>query len=132
MEYSDEAGNDPPTDQTTETSQEQKKAYVVSAFTTKKFIIEGISFSTVEFPPKARTFSRSVTSQSQSSVIGDKEKEDSYIALVKDKEEADDSGESIEVIEEQRNVILCGKLCNRQEVCFYLKNILNLQAFFLL
>lgn len=121
MEYSDEAGNDPPTGQAPETSHEQSKAYVVSSFTTKNFFLEGVAFSTVEFPSKARTFSRSVMSQSQSSVVGTKEKEDSYIALVKDSEElqaedANSSGESIEVLEENRHVILCGKLCSRQEV----------------
>lgn len=119
MEYSDEAGNDPPTGQTSETTQEQKKSYVVSSFTTKKFILEGVTFSTVEFPSKARTFSRS--SQSQSSTNGDKEKEDSYVALVKDNlqtEESNSSGESFDILDENRHVIVCGKLCNKQEVPF--------------
>lgn len=121
MEYSDEAGNDPPTGETAETSQEQKKAYIASSFTTKNFNLDGVTFSTVEFPSKARTFSRSVMTQSQSSVNCDKEKEDSYIALVRDKEDvqaedANSSGESIEVLEEHRHVILCGKLCSKQEV----------------
>lgn len=121
MEYSDEAGNDPPTGEASETTQEQSKAYVVSSFTAKNFFLEGVTFSTVEFPSRSRTFSRSVMSQSQGSIVGEKDKEDSYIALVKDREElqvddANSSGESIEVLEYNRHVVLCGKLCSRQEV----------------
>lgn len=121
MEYSDEAGNDPPTGETSENPQEQNKAYVISSFTTKNFFLEGVTFSTVEFPIRARTFSRSVMSQSQASNGGEKDKEDSYIALLKEKEElqaedANSSGESIEVLDEKRHLIVCGKLCSRQEV----------------
>lgn len=66
MEYLDEAGNDPPNGQATElTGQDHNKAYIVSSFTTKKFYLEGVKFSTDEFPSKARTFSRSVMSQSE-------------------------------------------------------------------
>lgn len=76
-----------------------------SSFVTKKLIFEGVSFSTVEFPSSLRTFSRSTLSQSQST-----EKEDQNI---------DESTEvSPDLEDDQRNVILCGRLCNRQEVVF--------------
>lgn len=119
VEYSDEAGNDPPPAETSEEAEgELNSTYIVPAFTTKNFRLEGVTFSTVEFPCKARTFSKSVMSQSQTSVNGgDKEKEDSYVALVKDRsDDANTSGESIEVLEEYRHVVLCGKLCGSQEV----------------
>lgn len=75
MEYLDEAGNDPPNGQATElTGQDHNKAYIVSSFTTKKFYLEGVKFSTDEFPSKARTFSRSVMSQSELSPNADSSK----------------------------------------------------------
>lgn len=122
IEYLDEAGNDPPTGQSPEsTSQEQCKAYVVSSFTTKNFFFEGVTFSTVEFPSKARTFSRSllVTSQMKNS----SEHQDSLTTLVHptDREganesEANSSSDSFDVLDERRHDVLFGKLCGRQEV----------------
>lgn len=85
MEYLDEAGNDPPSGQTTElTNQDQNKAYVVSSFTTKKFYLEGVQFFTDEFPSRARTFSRSMMSQSQMSSNLDSSKvtDDEFISTI--------------------------------------------------
>lgn len=102
-----------------EGTQEQKKSYVVSAFTTKKLILEGVTFSTVEFPAKTHAFP-----MSQSNYF-EREKDDSDDTLVPETEEqqsenADSSGESIEVlhteVDPKKNVILFGKLCNSQEV----------------
>lgn len=124
MEYLDEAGNDPPTGQAPEsTSQEQNKAYIVSSFTSKNFYLEGVRFSTVEFPSKARTFSRSMMSQSQSSVVQEKDREDPLTGLVQEspvdnqaESDANTSSESYDVFDERRHDVVFGKLCSRQEV----------------
>lgn len=118
IEYLDEAGNDPPTGQPSDNPHEQNKAYVVSSFTTKNFLLEGVTFSTVEFPSKARTVSRSVISQSQSLYC---DRADSLSTLVDGSSssvdgEENSSGESIEVVDEQRHVIMFAKLCSKQEV----------------
>ena len=65
LEYSDEAGND-PTNINLDPSQTNKE-YVKSAFATKHFYLEGLTFHTDEFPSKARTFSRSVMTLSRES-----------------------------------------------------------------
>lgn len=65
LEYSDEAGSDPnnvPLD-----ANQSNKGYVVSAFSTKRFYLEGVTFHTDEFPSRARTFSRSVMTMSRAS-----------------------------------------------------------------
>lgn len=67
---------------------------------------------------------------SQTSTTCEKEKEDSYIALVKEGgetqsgSEANSSGESIEVVDDKRHVVVFGKLCSRQEVsvCKFLEH----------
>lgn len=69
------AGTDPPESDTIETEQEDetnKKMYVVSSFTTKNFVLQGITMQTVEFPIEARTYlgssmHESVTTTSTSS-----------------------------------------------------------------
>lgn len=116
MQYTDESGEDPSSNQMPEGTQEQKKSYVVSAFTTKKLILEGVSFSTVEFPAKSHAFP-----MSQSNYYG-KVKDDSDDTLVPETEEQqpEDADESVEVLHREidptKNVILFGKLCNSQEV----------------
>lgn len=57
LEYSDEAGLDPSN---TSLDPESAKGYIVSAFSTKRFYMEGVTFHTDEFPSRARTFSRNV------------------------------------------------------------------------
>lgn len=64
LEYSDEAGSDPSN---VNLDANQSKGYVVSAFTTKRFYLEGVTFHTDEFPSRARTFSRSVMTTSRGS-----------------------------------------------------------------
>lgn len=64
LEYSDEAGLDPSS---TSLDSSQSKGYIVSAFTTKRFYLEGVTFHTDEFPSRARTFSRSIMSISRGS-----------------------------------------------------------------
>lgn len=58
LEYSDEAGLDPSN--TSLDPDESAKGYVISAFSTKRFYMEGVTFHTDEFPSHARTFSRSL------------------------------------------------------------------------
>lgn len=65
LEYSDEAGLDPSS--TSLDPSQSTKGYVVSAFTTKRFYLEGVTFCTDEFPSRARTFSRSIITTSRGS-----------------------------------------------------------------
>ncbi|XP_015509682.1 autophagy-related protein 2 homolog B [Neodiprion lecontei] len=65
LEYSDEAGSDPGN--STLDPNQTSKGYVVSAFATKRFYLEGVTFHTDEFPSLARTFSRSVMIASRGS-----------------------------------------------------------------
>lgn len=58
LEYSDEAGLDPCG--TSLDPDESAKGYIISAFSTKRFYMEGVTFHTDEFPSRARTFSRSL------------------------------------------------------------------------
>ncbi|XP_032665002.1 autophagy-related protein 2 homolog A isoform X2 [Odontomachus brunneus] len=58
LEYSDEAGLDPSS--TSLDCKESAKTYIISAFTTKRFYLEGVTFNTDEFPSHARTFSKSM------------------------------------------------------------------------
>lgn len=58
LEYSDEAGLDPTN--TSMDPDESAKGYIISAFSTKRFYMEGVTFHTDEFPSRARTFSRSM------------------------------------------------------------------------
>lgn len=68
MDYFDEAGTDPPNPTPGEAYLQQgNKMYQMAAFTTRKFCLEGITMYTDEFPSRARTFSRSVVSLSNSS-----------------------------------------------------------------
>ena len=55
LEYSDEAGSDP-----SPVAMDSTKGYVVSAFSTKRFYLEGVSFHADEFPSRARTFSKNI------------------------------------------------------------------------
>lgn len=65
LEYSDEAGLDPSS--TSLDPSQSTKGYVVSAFATKRFYLEGVTFHTDEFPSRARTFSRSIITTSRGS-----------------------------------------------------------------
>ncbi|XP_012057436.1 PREDICTED: autophagy-related protein 2 homolog B [Atta cephalotes] len=58
LEYSDEAGLDPSN--TSLDPNESAKGYIISAFSTKRFYMEGVTFHTDEFPSHARTFSKSM------------------------------------------------------------------------
>lgn len=147
IDYSDESGNDPPSDEATDlTNQDSKKAYLVQSFTTKKFIIQGVSLSTVEFTSKARTFSRSVLlSQSHHS---DNQRDDSFVTVLEKSNLNDDekvSGGKEEDMkmptserenppdksnqfDSGRHVILFGKFSGTQEIRIRLKQSENLSG----
>lgn len=135
LEYLDEAGDDPATSETAElANQDENKAYVISSFTLKKFVLEGVTFSTEEFPSRSRTFSRSVMNQSETSVGNleqSKGTEDVFLStIIEDsiKRSADvtreSSVESTPVNDvptspletSEHDPILFGKLSGRQEV----------------
>lgn len=128
IDYSDEAGNDPPNSEATDlTNQDSNKAYIVQSFTTKKLIIQGVSLSTVEFSSKARTFSRSVLNQSH---YYEKENDDSFTALISVQNDDDDNfyatkGETNDndekcsehfILNDKRHIIMFGKISGKQEV----------------
>lgn len=66
LEYSDEAGSDPSNVNLDPNL--QSKGYVIQAFMTKKFYLEGVTIFTDEFPATARTSSRSRCSTPDSRV----------------------------------------------------------------
>lgn len=135
MEYLDEAGNDPTEEALDPSAHDQKKSFVASSFTTKNFYLEGVTFSTVEFPTIARTFSKSILVQSQSSLLQDKEGEDSLVTMIAADgylEERTPTNEDVESksnqsgdggggrsMDDHRHVVQFGRLSGRQEVSFY-------------
>ncbi|KAJ8924233.1 hypothetical protein NQ315_007024 [Exocentrus adspersus] len=135
IDYLDESGSDPSPEEATDlTNQDSKKAYLVHSFTAKKFIVQGVSLSTVEFSSKARTFSRSVLlSQSYQS---DKQKDDSFVTVLdssnlhdderfhsadEDASSKESSPERSSELDNDRHVILLGKLSGVQEIRVRLK-----------
>ncbi|XP_072387744.1 autophagy-related protein 2 homolog A isoform X1 [Diabrotica undecimpunctata] len=148
IEYSDEAGNDPSTEENLDqTNQDSKKAYVVNSYTTKNFIITGITFSTVEFFSKARTFSRSVLTQShleaendslvtviESSNIGSdfslptpqNEENEGVPKEEEEEEEVNEEKDTEKSFNGQRNVIKFGYISGTQEIRVKLKQSENL------
>lgn len=129
MEYSDEAGNDPVVGEVADLSnQESKKAYIIQSFTVKRLLIEGVSFSTVEFSIKARTFSRSVIIESQME-SNNEEAEESFITRFEKNSLNEFSiAQNVDVeqvtsanlfnLDGYRHVILFGKISSTQEVSF--------------
>lgn len=143
MEYYDEAGSDPPLEETADINkQESNKTYLVNSFLSKNFYIQGVTFSSVEFPSGARTFSRSVLSQS----VNETEQGDSIVTILQNsnmndsinssdtepevnenvRTESPSKKEELGVqsnpLEDKRFVVLFGKFCGKQEVStfFYL------------
>ncbi|KRT81121.1 hypothetical protein AMK59_6232 [Oryctes borbonicus] len=127
MEYFDEAGHDPTTEETAGNTQDDK-SYVVSSFTCKDLYLEGVTLSTIEFPSRARTFSRSVIDHSQM-FDRNEEKQDSIVTMVQNTDGDNnlsssverDSYESKENTDNQRHVIMFAKITGRQEIRIRLK-----------
>lgn len=144
----DAAGNDPPTGEAADpTNNEQKKAFVVNSFTIKNFYFEGVTLSTVEFPSKARTFSRSV--MTQSNMTSTQEKEDSLVTMFEkniigassdydfsENEETkvinENRSRRSSTVDDERQVIQFGRLIGKQHVSafFLVKIIINLNSLF--
>nr|XP_022914053.1 autophagy-related protein 2 homolog B isoform X1 [Onthophagus taurus] len=112
----DEAGNDPPTGETPDANvKEQSKAYVDSLVTCKNFILTGVSFHTIEFPTKARTFSKSVRERSpckhcQASDLTESDEDERCNCSLEDQEE---TGRKVNT---DRHVIMFAKLNGVQEI----------------
>ncbi|CAG9863843.1 unnamed protein product [Phyllotreta striolata] len=124
IDYSDEAGNDPSSD---ETDPESKKAFVVHSFTTRNLTVTGVTLSTVEFSSKARTFSRSVLVHSQQET-----EHDSLVTVIENSPIADDSRkstpeepESLDDLNGHRYVIKFGQISGTQEIRVKLKQSEN-------
>ncbi|KAF7991887.1 hypothetical protein HCN44_010688 [Aphidius gifuensis] len=121
LEYSDEAGSDPTN--VNIDGNKPTKGYVISAFTTKKFYLEGVTFNTDEFPSRARTFSRSVMTMSRSSSTPDLKNNDNNQSSSSPSSPGDGNNKSNNIFNNifQSNPIICGKLTGRQELRLKLK-----------
>lgn len=124
MEYWDLAGTESPesddTQEETSSNQETKdtkKMYVVSSFTTKNFILQGITMYTVEFPIEARTFLGSSMHESitelSTMLSSSSEREDTFKPI-------DPTNKT-----QSRHEIMFGKLIGRQTLMLRLKQSEN-------
>ncbi|XP_043525615.1 autophagy-related protein 2 homolog B isoform X2 [Frieseomelitta varia] len=123
LEYSDEAGLD-PSSASLDPSQ-STKGYIVSAFTTKRFYLEGVTFHTDEFPSRARTFSRSIITISRGSTPDSKNSDGHFSsAQISPTQYANvqtsPEGNIINSLNES-NPIMFAKLAGRQEIRLKLK-----------
>ncbi|EFN86545.1 Autophagy-related protein 2-like protein A [Harpegnathos saltator] len=121
LEYSDEAGLDP--NSTSLDCKESTKTYIISAFTTKRFYLEGVTFNTDEFPSHARTFSKSMVESTSSTP--DSKNSDSLFssALMSPTQNAPHTppeGNTANNVSES-NPIMFAKLAGRQEVRLKIK-----------
>ncbi|XP_011503827.1 PREDICTED: autophagy-related protein 2 homolog A [Ceratosolen solmsi marchali] len=121
LEYSDEAGSDPS--HATLDPNQSSKGYVVSAFSTKRFYLEGVTFHTDEFPSQARTFSKSVITMSRGSTPESKNSDGQFssaqISPIQNMQIPPDTN-IINNLSES-NPIVFGKLSGRQEIRLKLK-----------
>ncbi|XP_076234909.1 autophagy-related 2 [Calliopsis andreniformis] len=121
LEYSDEAGLDPSS--TSLDPSQSTKGYVVSAFTTKRFYLEGVTFYTDEFPSRARTFSKSIITTSRGSTPDSKNSDGQFssaqISPVQNMQTPPD-GNDINNLSDS-NPIRFAKLAGRQEIRLKLK-----------
>ncbi|XP_070517195.1 autophagy-related protein 2 homolog B isoform X2 [Cardiocondyla obscurior] len=111
LEYSDEAGLDPSN--TSLDPEESAKGYIISAFSTKRFYMEGVTFHTDEFPSRARTFSRSMLASTCSTPDSKMSPTQSLLHTPPEGNAVNNSNES--------NPIMVGKLAGRQEVRLKMK-----------
>ncbi|KAJ8967898.1 hypothetical protein NQ317_015420 [Molorchus minor] len=136
IEYSDEAGDDPPGDETTDLTSQDSKKVILGAIhcQTKKFILQGVTLSTIEFVQARREHFRDRSYFHNLSHLKMK-KRDSAIELIQkttvndiqdDKDNKSENGErtptdekknSAEIPNElngHRHVILFGKFSSKQ------------------
>ncbi|CAL7949589.1 unnamed protein product [Xylocopa violacea] len=121
LEYSDEAGLDPSN--TSLDPSQPTKGYVVSAFTTKRFYLEGVTFHIDEFPSRARTFSRSIITTSRGSTPDSKNSDGQFSSAQISPNQNTQTpleGNIINNLSES-NPIMFAKLAGRQEIRLKLK-----------
>ncbi|KAH0569025.1 autophagy-related protein 2 homolog B [Cotesia glomerata] len=122
LEYSDEAGSDPSN--VNLDANQPSKGYIVSAFTTKRFYLEGVTFHTDEFPSRARTFSRSVMTTSRGSTPDSKNSDGQFssaqISPTQHNIPTPPERNLINTLS-QSNPIMCAKITGRQEIRLKLK-----------
>ncbi|XP_031784416.1 autophagy-related protein 2 homolog A [Nasonia vitripennis] len=115
LEYSDEAGSDPS--HTLDPNQ-SVKGYVVSAFTTKRFYLEGVTIHTDEFPSRARTFSKSVMTMSRGSTPDSKNSDGQFSSAQISPTQNMQTPPEKSIINNlnESNPIIVAKLSGRQEI----------------
>ncbi|XP_053986087.1 autophagy-related protein 2 homolog B isoform X1 [Hylaeus volcanicus] len=121
LEYSDEAGLDPSN--TSLDPSQSTKGYVVSAFTTKRFYLEGVTFHTDEFPSSARTFSRSIITTSRGSTPDSKNSDGQFSSAQMSPNQNTQTPPDANIINNLSgsNPIMFAKLAGRQEIRLKLK-----------
>ncbi|XP_017890148.1 autophagy-related protein 2 homolog B isoform X2 [Ceratina calcarata] len=121
LEYSDEAGLDPSS--TSLDPSQSTKGYVVSAFTTKRFCLEGVTFHTDEFPSRARTFSRSIITTSRGSTPDSKNSDGQFSSAQISPNQNTQTPPERNIINNlsESNPIMFAKLAGRQEIRLKLK-----------
>lgn len=121
LEYSDEAGLDPSS--TSLDPSQSTKGYVVSAFTTKRFYLEGVTFHTDEFPSRARTFSRSIITSSRGSTPESKNSDYHFSSVQVSSTQNIQTSPEGNIINNlsESNPIMFAKLAGRQEIRLKLK-----------
>ncbi|KOC64737.1 Autophagy-related protein 2 like protein B [Habropoda laboriosa] len=120
LEYSDEAGLDPSS--TSLDPSQSTKGYVMSAFMTKRFYLEGVTFHTDEFPSRARTFSRSIITTSSGSTPDSKNSDGQFSsAQISPNQNTQSPTEGNINNLNESNPIMFAKLAGRQEIRMKLK-----------
>ncbi|XP_043255081.1 autophagy-related protein 2 homolog A [Colletes gigas] len=121
LEYSDEAGMDP--NSTSLDPSQSTKGYIVSAFTTKRFYLDGVTFYTDEFPTCTRTFSRSVITTSRGSTPDSKNSDGQFISAQMSPNQNMQTPPDGNIINNLSgsNPIMFAKLAGRQEIRVKLK-----------
>ncbi|XP_031843330.1 autophagy-related 2 [Nomia melanderi] len=119
--YSDEAGLDPSS--TSLDPSQSTKSYIVSAFTTKRFCLEGVTFYTDEFPSRARTFSRSLITTSRGSTPDSKNSDGQFSSAQISPVQNNQTPPEGNILNNLSgsNPIMFAKLAGRQEIRLKLK-----------
>ncbi|XP_076166580.1 autophagy-related 2 isoform X3 [Ptiloglossa arizonensis] len=121
LEYSDEAGLDPSS--TSLDPSQSTKGYVVSAFTTKRFYLEGVTFHTDEFPSRTKTFSNSIITLSTCSTPDFKNSDGQFSSAQMSPIQHLQTPQNGNIINNlsRSNLIMFAKLAGRQEIRLKLK-----------
>ncbi|XP_014232573.1 autophagy-related protein 2 homolog A [Trichogramma pretiosum] len=122
LEYSDEAGSDPSPNVALDSNQ-SAKGYVVSAFSTKRFYLEGVTFHADEFPSRARTFSKSVMTTSRGSTPDSKTSDGQFSSAQISPTQNMQTPPDKNIVNNlnESNPIIFAKLSGRQEIKLKLK-----------